>query len=522
MVASRNTVNRIYNTGEKTRKEIEQEFIVRQHEFGTIMEDIRTSTMEFPEQEYLIIGEKGMGKTMLLTKIKYEIENDNKLKKWLIPIAFPEELNGASELYDLWLRVAEYLEELNQFSFFKNLRSEIITTHGEEAAAFAVLNQALKTNEKKIILLIDNFGTFLNELDAKEDHRLREILITNPNLRIIAANPEMVNEVHRYDKTFYEHFIEIKLKGLEVEETKKLMLNLGEIYGRAEDIKEIITNEPYRIHALRDFTGGNIRNIVMLFNILLNDKNGEPFNDLIQILDDVTPLNLNRVAQLKKNQRKIIDYIALQWDAVYTADIAKALRMKSNEVSAQLNHLADNQWIISKGIGRKKLYQLRDRFFNIWYLMRNGRKQHKERIKQLVHFYKIKHQENNSLAMQVNEADDNAYGIISRAIIHVKSNEIEDAIKLAEKCLYNKNYLEKNEDKILSYLMALLGKGQTHVVFNYFSDEKTGLKDRFKPLWYATIYLKEGTQSNEFLKMGEEIQELVSGLLEEISNDRLR
>jgi len=389
MVTDISTSGIVYNTGEKSRKQIDKEFIVRQAEFQMIMEDIKTSTMEFPEQEYLIIGEKGMGKTMLLTKLKYEIENDLDLKKWLIPVTFPEELNGALELFDLWVQVAEYLEGYTRRTAFEGLAEAILLKNGDEEQAFSLLNESLKKHKKKIILLIDNFGTFLNELNEKEDHRLREILITNANLRIVAANPEMVSEAHRYDKAFYEHFFELKLKGLDREQTKKLMLNLGKIHSKELEIQKIIKNEPYRINALRDFTGGNIRSIVMLFNILLSNKNQDPLSDLIQILDDVTPLNINRVAQLKKNQKKIINYIALQWDAVRTGEIAKALRMKSNEVSAQLNYLTENQWIVSKRSGRKNLYQLRDRFFNIWYLMRYDRRSERKRVKWLVHFYEI-------------------------------------------------------------------------------------------------------------------------------------
>jgi len=499
MVTS-NTVNRIYNTGEKSPIQIEKEFAVRQKEFHTIMEDIRSSTMEFPEQEYLIIGEKGMGKTMLLTKIKYEIESDEQLKNWLIPIAFPEELNGVSELYDLWLRVAEHLEESPHSECFKQLYQEIVKTKDEETA-YAVLNQTLKNEGKKIILLIDNFGTFLDDLDRKEDHRLREILITNTNLRIVAAHPQTIQDVHRYDKAFYEHFIEIKLKGLSREDTKKLMLRLGEIYGGEKEIGEIIKNEPYRIEALRNLTGGNIRNVVMLFNILLTDKNQDPLSDLIQILDDITPLNTGKIAQLKKNQKKIIHYIALQWDAIHTADIAKALRMKSNEVSAQLNHLADNQWIISKGKGRKKMYQLRDRFFNIWYLMRYDRRSEKTRVKWLVHFYKIMCRPSQladigkQIIFRLNSDICSPQNILTLAIAHLQT-DVSDENKIE---LYQQvsAYLQKASVELVSKLPPII---------DFISDQNNlNLNEPFQVLEYANNSLSDKiintiTQNTDNLK----------------------
>ena len=47
--------------------------------------------MEHPEQHFLIEGKRGMGKTTLLLRLSYEIENDAKLSEWLIPLVFNEE-----------------------------------------------------------------------------------------------------------------------------------------------------------------------------------------------------------------------------------------------------------------------------------------------------------------------------------------------------------------------------------------------------------------------------------------------
>lgn len=518
MVTDISTSGLVYNTGEKSRKQIDEEF-VRQAEFQMIMEDIRTSTMEFPEQEYLIIGEKGMGKTMLLTKLKYEIEKDAELKDWLIPVSFPEELNGATDLFDLWVQVAEYLEAYTQRTSFKGLSDAMIAKNGDEEQAFFLLNEALKTHQKKIILLIDNFGTFLDELGEKEDHRLREILITNTNIRIVATHSHTIQDVHRYDKAFYEHFIEIKLKGLSREETERLMLKLGKIYGGEKEIEKIIENEPYRIETLRHLTGGNIRKLAMLFNILLTDKNQDFLGDLIQILDDITPRNIGKITQLKKNQKKIINYIALQWDAVRTAEIAKALRMKSNEVSAQLNYLAENQWIVTKGNGRKKLYQLRDRFFNIWYLMRYGTAKHRNQLKWLMGFYKAWDDSDFTLkvAIEAHQKISSLDTATHLAYAYVQNDKIEDAIKTAELFMHDAQFIENNQGKILRYLIGLLQKKQIHIVYNYFTNENLQIEKIFKPLWYATIFLKEG-KSSEFLKMGDELQEIVQLIIEQANS----
>ena len=71
----------------------------------------------------------------------------------------------------------------------------------------------------------------------------------------------------------------------------------------------------------------------------------------------------------------------LDQSKLYRADV------KSNQISAQLKSMEDNQLIESiDGPGKNKTYRIRERFFNIWYLMRYGKKYHKEEVLWLVRF----------------------------------------------------------------------------------------------------------------------------------------
>lgn len=380
---------KIYNTGDKSYTQIEKEFVVRKDTLFQIMEDINSSNLDYPEQDYLIIGERGMGKTMLLTMIKHEILKNKQLKNKIIPILFPEELNSVNDLFDLWKVTAEHLSDISEKypELVKDINNISIET---EVECFNRLKKYLNANDDHIILLIDNIDSLFEKIGEEEAKRLREVLITNKRIRIIGASSQAIESTFRYDKAFYEHFITIKLGGLSYEETVLLLKKLGSIFNNIERIREIIRDEKYRIEALRNLTGGNIRNIVMLFNILLSDEKSDPLQDLMKILEDVTPLNIHKVNRLKKQQRKIVDFLAMKWDGVWLSEISKGVRMKSNLVSAQLKSLDQNQIVISKKTStRKKIYQIRDRFFNIWYLMRYSRKEDKNKVKWLVNFYKI-------------------------------------------------------------------------------------------------------------------------------------
>ena len=100
----------IYNTGQKSKTKLLSEFVIRLKEYKKIFDDLESSKMDKPEQNYIITGIRGMGKTMLLQRIKYGILDSKKLNNWLIPIAFNEELYNVYDLSDLWIHIAEILQ----------------------------------------------------------------------------------------------------------------------------------------------------------------------------------------------------------------------------------------------------------------------------------------------------------------------------------------------------------------------------------------------------------------------------
>src|SRR4030042_151842 len=104
-----NGIAYIYNPDRQTPQELINNFVVRFKEFREVFDDIKSSTMQNPEQHYIIQGPRGSGKTTLLLRIYYEIMNDLNLKKWLIPIIFSEEQYHIRTLCRLWESVAELL-----------------------------------------------------------------------------------------------------------------------------------------------------------------------------------------------------------------------------------------------------------------------------------------------------------------------------------------------------------------------------------------------------------------------------
>src|SRR5690606_1975909 len=124
----------------------------------------------------------------------------------------------------------------------------------------------------------------------------------------------------------------------------------------------IIENNPERIEVIRQLTGGVPRTLVMLFDIFLDDS-GDAFEDLLRILDEVTPLYKHRMDDLPTQLQEIVHTLAINWDGMLTNEIAKKTRIESKAVSAQLKKLEKYEIIESESIGKNNIYKIKERFF---------------------------------------------------------------------------------------------------------------------------------------------------------------
>jgi len=378
-------ISHIYNPDNQTKEALLQNFVVRLSTFDKLFRAIKKSKMETPEQHYIIQGQRGAGKTTLLLKLAYEIENDPELSAWLIPVRLNEEQYNIFSLCRLWETVADYLEDHADFEGISDSLESAREAEDYPEICFKILEKQLQQKGKKILLLFDNIADFLEKLSPKEGKRLRDLLHKTTAIRIVGASAKTLEKYFRHDKPFFEFFKTIYLEGLNFGETEKLLLQLAKSYDEPK-VKEIVENQKSRVEALRRLTGGIPRTIILLFEILV-DQSANVFEDLELILDRITPLYKHRMDDLSGQQQAIVDAIALHWDAVGANEIAKQVRLETKAVSAQLKQLEKNNFIRSELADRKnKLYFIAERFFNIWYLMRYGRKRHRENVLWLVRF----------------------------------------------------------------------------------------------------------------------------------------
>jgi len=375
-----------YNPNEIDEKEFLDNFVVRKDIFAEIFEDIKTTDYSIPSQHFILVGQRGQGKTTLLRKLFLEIRRDKELSKTVLPVQFAEEQYQIRSLCRLWEEVAEYLETIYKDEFGTVLDS--MEKHFEDDDydfnCFTYLEKEIKAKDKKIILLVDNIDELFGKLKDKEQRQLREILLSSSTFKIISGSTKMFEQQYDYAKPFYEFFKIVKLKGLDSDETLQLLRVMAKDEQK-EKIEKIIKNQYAKIETLRQLTGGVPRTLVMLFDIFI-DGNGSAFDDLLKILDEATPLYKHRMDDLPPVLQDIVHTLALNWDGMLTKDIALKTKLQSKEVSAQLKQLEKYQIVESVSIGKNNIYKIEERFFNIWYLMRYGRKKDRNRVEWLVRF----------------------------------------------------------------------------------------------------------------------------------------
>ncbi|MGZ4981741.1 MAG: ORC-CDC6 family AAA ATPase [Methylobacter sp.] len=375
----------VYNPQEMPEDQFVERFVVRRDTLESLLQQIRSAAPGQSFKHTIIQGLRGQGKTTLLRKLSICVRDDAELSPWLIPILFREEEYSVTTLCRLWELAAEHLDERPEFEGLSDQYEEAYQSPHYEKDCFLILAEALEKADKTLLLLIDNLGEMLGKFGIRDQQRLREILTTSRRIRIVGASAITLEQHYDQGKPFFQFFIMKSLDGLNAEETRDLLLGLGD-KEQTQKMEEILRTRPGKVEALRRLTSGVPRTLILLFEIFLDDH-GSALHDLDMLLDRVTPLYKHRLDDLPPQQQAIVTAIALGWDAMSTKEIAQKTRLPSKQVSAQLSQLEKNRIMRRIPTSTKNhLYQLEERFFNIWCLMRLGRKNDRRRATWLVRF----------------------------------------------------------------------------------------------------------------------------------------
>jgi energy-coupling factor transporter ATP-binding protein EcfA2 len=367
-----------YNPHLLTRDDLIASFVARRPLLDELVDDLRRGG----HQHHLLVGARGSGKTTLLLRLAAAIEDDKKLARTAIPLRFPEEQYNVARPSDFWLNcldaLTDALEARGDHAGKRKLESsvaaiETLSDDERTRAALDALTGWTKRAGRLLVLLVDNLGLILERLRDSQ-WGLREALSEDNRLVLIGATSTFLEEAAAYESPLYDFFNVHELGQLSEQDARSVVAQLATRAG-AGDVQAVLDNDPGRFKALYVLTGGMPRMLALLAGVLAQDG-GPAERDLEQMLDQLTPYYKARFDELPGQSQIVVDTVALHWYAITAAECAERTRLDVNVVSAQLNRLVKLGLLAKVSLaGESRLgFQLVERFFNVWYLMRASRR----------------------------------------------------------------------------------------------------------------------------------------------------
>ena len=340
----------------------------------------------------LILGARGMGKTSLLRRISLAVAEEPELEKAWIPICFREEQYNVRQLRFFWQNscdaFAQWCEDrgdMDNATELDDLRENRVLDAGE---IWRRLEQFCNQYQRRLILLVDNLDLILENLSDKDQWSLRKVLSKRNGPLMLAASSAPIRSLSDRDKPFYDFFHLLELESLTEPELRQCLVNIARHRGvpGKQVIKDLDRN-PQRLKILHTYTDGNPRTLILMYRVLesictLDETGPDDFMPLLSsMVEAVTPLYKAKTEEFSQQQRQILDALALNWDPMTPAAVAEHTAIAPTALPAQLKRLKSDGILEDVTLsGGKAALQLRERFYNIWYLMRNGSRRNRRRL----------------------------------------------------------------------------------------------------------------------------------------------
>jgi tetratricopeptide (TPR) repeat protein len=361
-----------YNPAFLSKDALVKSFVVRSKELGLIVQTIRNNTTE-SNQHILVIGPRGIGKTMLVLRAAEEIRRDKELSEKWYPLVFAEESYSVSTPGEFWLEAIFHLAHKTKDKKWNELHKELSAEQDEERLqkrAMSHLMDFADSQGKRIILIVENLNMLLGEQISPEDAWvLRKTLLNESRIMLLATatsqfrwerKGRLNDETENLEKAFFELFQEYKLKPLDESECKILW---SSVTGK-ESIRE-------QIRPLQILTGGNPRLLTIISSFAAQMSLRDLMKDLLNLVDENTEYFKSHLDSLPPIERKAYLALAELWDPSSSRDVAKVARLDVSKTSALLLRLIERGAVVEvKGDSRAKKYQVAERMYNIYYLMR--------------------------------------------------------------------------------------------------------------------------------------------------------
>ncbi len=369
----------IYNPAAQDPETLRRNFVAREEVLADLVDAIRRETLESVAHHWLLLGQRGFGKTTLLHRLALSVREDSALSEVWIPLLFPEEQYNIASLAEFWRNCLDALSdavELTNAPHAAELDAAQAGLDNRNAQrALDALLDGGKRIGRRLLLLIDNIDFVFERISEAEAWALRAELQRPGGPMVIAAAIQPLEASFNYEQAFYEFLQVRQLDALEFVEVQRMVVALAE-RNKRPDIAAEARDNPARLQALQLFTGGNPRTVSMLFRVLAQGLDGDVERDIENLLDQCTPLYKARIESLPLQQQRVFVQVALAYDPQTAAQVENRVGLGINATSSQLSKML-RAGLLRRGPmqGKRQSFEVAERFFNIWYLMRISRRE---------------------------------------------------------------------------------------------------------------------------------------------------
>lgn len=416
-----------YNPAFLSREELVRSFVVREVDLELIIETV-TENVNSSNQHLLVIGPRGMGKTMLVLRVAAYVSGDKELNSAWYPLVFSEESYEVWTAAEFWLQAVFHLGKQTGDKNFIRLHEQLKEERDDRRLyerALACLMDFADEQKKRLLVVVENLNMLMDDqMGPDETWNLRHTLLNEPRIMLMGTATSRFDEIDNSGKAMFELFRIHPLEPLDTAESKRLWESLT---GR-----EVEEN---RIRPLQILTGGNPRLLAIISSFALGSSFRELMEHLTSLIDEYTTYFKSNIEGLPSLERKIFVTLANIWEPATAARVARDARIDVNKVSSLLKRLETRGSVgVVKETGRKKSYQVIERLYNIYHLMRLSGKQ-SDRVRAVVDFM-VNFYEGEELAKKIAQLTTEACSL-----------ELEERKDHMEACKEILHSVEKNEDR---------------------------------------------------------------------------
>lgn len=369
----------LFNPSRSSTEELESTFVGRQALLESLEADLLSDAVGASVRHWQIVGPRGSGKSHLVELLGRRLS----ARDWDV-VRLSEEQYQVASLSDFLERIVASLVPGD--SPFRDERDPRRVVD----LATDWLGERSASTDRPLLVIVENLGRFLTrKLRSKtEQRRLRGLLLTDPPFVLLATATSVSAVTTKHDAPFYDFFHNQRLEELGPDDVRELVQRRARWDG-AQELLDAWSDVQPRLLAMHHFSGGNPRLVVALYRVLRDGIGQELSEQLVGLLDEITPYYQARLDDLAPQPQRLLVEMALAPGVMTPAELAARVRLSTNQVTAVLKRLEAERFVhkARRVDGRSRLVEVTDRLFRIWLQMRES-PEPDAKLRFLVEFYR--------------------------------------------------------------------------------------------------------------------------------------